>query len=215
MLYVILIIGLLLVAITLLRIRVRFELSRDERLLFVGLGRSGHEQDFVARVGWIKLFGMRVKTLRPEEKKEPTVKSAKKKKKPEKKKTERQRSIKDGLAMVPGVFRALNNYLWSLIRSVRVEELDGEIEAGFDSPDTTGQAYGYYQAALATVPSVAGRLRFTPDWSGPSFNGSARVALAIPLYKIILRTIVLIFKLPLRKLVKLAIGRKKGDQDVQ
>jgi len=216
MLYVILTIVLLVAAVTLLRIRIRFELSRDKRLMFVGLGRTGHEQDFVARVGRIRLFGVTVKALPGVEKKEgkPKVKPAREKK-PKKKKPARKRSIGDFLGVAPGVFSAAANYLWSLVKSIKVEELDGEIEAGFESPDQTGQVFGYYQAALAMAPSVVGRLQFTPDWTGQSFNGSARVALAIPLYKIILRTMVLIFKLPLRKLIKLAIGKKKGDQDVQ
>lgn len=216
MLYVILIIVLLMAAVTLLRIRIRFELTPDRRLLFVGLGRTGHEQDFVARVGRIKLFGVAVKTISGVEKKEAEPeKKPDREKKPKKKKPGRKRSMGQLLGVVPGVLSAVGNYMWSLVKSIKVEELHGEIVAGFDSPDATGQAFGYYQAALAMAPSVVGRVQFRPDWTGQSFGGSARVALAIPLYRIILRTIVLIFKLPLRKLIKLAIGKKKGDQDVQ
>jgi len=213
MIYVLVIIVLLLVALTLLRLRVRLTLSGPERSLFVGLGHSGREQDLVKRTGRLKLFGVNVVTLRPPEKKK--VKPKKKKEAKPKKKPARKRPLGDFVRLIPDLFRAASGYFFSLIKSVEIEELEGEIEAGFDTPDITGQVYGYYQAALATVPSIGKRFRFTPDFSGPSFDGAARVALAIPLYRIILRTAALLFRLPLRKIIKLAIGRKKGDQDVQ
>jgi len=62
---------------------------------------------------------------------------------------------------------------------------------------------------------VVGRVQFIPDWIGPSFSGTARVSVAIPVYKLLLRTIVLTYRLPLRDLLKLAIRKKKGVSDVQ
>ena len=70
-------------------------------------------------------------------------------------------------------------------------------------------------AALGAVPAIAGRFRYIPRWDQQYFGGSVRLSLAIPVYRIALRTIVFIYKLPLRDLIKLAIGKKKGDQDVQ
>jgi hypothetical protein len=109
---------------------------------------------------------------------------------------------------------ALWGYFVSILKSVAVEEAQGEIEAGFDEPDITGRVFGYYQAALGMVPSVVGRVAFVPDWTGASFSASMRLSLALPLYKLIWRTLVLIARLPLRELVKLAIGKKRGDEDV-
>ena len=109
--------------------------------------------------------------------------------------------------------------LWSfsagILRNIAIEEAQGEIRAGFDSPDLTGIAFGYYSAAAAAVPAMAGRLRFTPDWQGPSFAGKARLTVALPLYRLAARTIVLLFRLPLREMIKVAIGKKKGGQDGQ
>lgn len=214
MLYVLITIVLLLVAVTVLRVRARLVLDRGQRTFFVGLGRSGREQDLLAGTGRLKLFGINVATLGPakREKAKPKEKPVAK---PKKKKTPRKRSAYDFVRLIPDLFRAVTGYFISLVRSIEVEQLEGEIEAGFDSPDITGQVYGYYTAAMATVPAVAGRFKFTPDFSGPSFDGSARVSLAIPLYRILLRTAALLIDLPLRKIIKLAIGRKKGDQDVQ
>jgi len=210
MLYIIVTIVLLLAALTLLRLRVRLALSGRERLVFVGLGRSGHEKDLIKHTGRLKLFGINVVTLKPP--KEKKVKPEKKKEpKPKKKKPSRKRPLGDFLRLIPGVLQAVSGYFWSLVQSVEIEQLEGDVEAGFETPDVTGQVYGYYQAAVASVPSIGRRLSFTPDFTGPSFDGSARVALAIPLYRILLRTVALLFRLPLRKIIKLAIGRKKGD----
>ncbi len=213
MLYVLSAIVLIVVAVMLLRFRIRLDLSKEHRLLFVGLGRSGHEHDFASGTGTVRLFGLNIKSIKPEREK-PKDKPKPAKKPKVKKKSTRRRSIADMLRVVPSVGRAVTGYFYSLLKSFTVEKLEGEIEAGFETPDLTGQAYGFYQAAVGAVPGIAGRLRYIPDWEGPSFSGAAKVSVAIPLYRVFVRTIVLIFKLPLRDLIKLAIGTKKGDQDV-
>jgi hypothetical protein len=200
----------------LLRLRFRLEFSDRRRAIFAGLGRTGWAFDFTSRRGSLKLAGFTVKELEAAEKKkvkpEPEPKPPPK---PKKKRAKRERPIGDMLRVAPKVMKAVASYGLSLLRALRLEELDGEIKAGFDQPDLTGTAYGYYQAAAATLPGIGDRFRYRPDWDGPSLAGSARVAVAIPLYSIVVSTVVLILKLPLRDLIKLAIGKKKGDQDVQ
>ncbi|MEW6411971.1 MAG: hypothetical protein AB1483_05790 [Candidatus Zixiibacteriota bacterium] len=224
MLYFLLTLLILFVALMLLRVRVRVHLSPKRRLLFVGLGRSGPEFDFVRREGKIKLFGMNIKTIdlaegktagakKPAKEKRESKEKLQKKQKPEK--AGRQRPVRDFLKVLPPVASAAFGYLISLLRSIIIEQLEGEIEAGFDTPDVTGTVFGYYQAALGAVPAIAGRFRYIPRWDQQYFGGSVRLSLAIPVYRIALRTIVFIYKLPLRDLIKLAIGKKKGDQDVQ
>ncbi len=213
----IIILALLLAAILLLRIRVRFELGSDRRLLFVGLGRSGPEYDFVRRVQSFLLFGRRIKSTpmkKADKAAEPKLEARPEdKKKPPAKKARRVRPFGDSLRAVPEVSRALWRYSIGLLKSIVVEELEADVEAGFYEPDLTGQLFGYYQAALAAVPSVVGRVRYTPDWTGASFAGQARVAVALPLHRLLYRTLILIGQLPLRRLIKLAIGRKRGGQD--
>ncbi len=217
MLYVLLIVILLVAAVMLLRLRFRLEFSDRRRAVFAGLGRTGWAFDFESRQSSLKLAGLTVAKLKTEDEKKarpkPEPKASRKKKK--KKKTKRKRPLGDVLRVAPKVMKAAASYGLSLLRALRLEELDGEIKAGFDQPDLTGTAYGYYQAAAAAVPGMGHRFRFQPDWDGPSLGGSARVAVAIPLYRIVVSTLVLILKLPLRDLIKLAIGKKKGDQDVQ
>ena len=206
----IIIIALLLAAICLLRLRLRFELGSDRRLLFVGLGRSGPEYDFVRRIQSFMLFGQRIKST-PMKKVEKAAEP-----KPEAQPREKARRVRpfgDILKAVPDVSRALWRYSIELLKSIAVEELEADVEAGFYEPDLTGQLFGYYQAALAAAPSVVGRVRFTPDWIGASFAGQARVAVALPLYRLLYRTLILIGQLPLRRLIKLAIGKKRGGQD--
>ena len=216
MLYIILILFVITGAFLLLNFRIRFQIGHGRRLLFVGLGRSGPQFDYAAGVGRIKLCGLNIRTFALGEKAEAVPKKkppkprdlAKKKKKPS-----RKRSLRDMAGVLPAVLKAVWLWFISLLKAAAIEELEGEIEAGFDSPDLTGTAFGYYQAAIAAVPGVASRVRFTPDWTGPSFAGSARGSVALPLYKIAGRTIQMIFRLPLRDLIKLAIGKKRGGQD--
>lgn len=213
----IIILALLMAAICLLRVRVRFELGGDRRLLFVGLGRSGPEFDFVRRVQSFKLFGRCIRSApmkKVDKAAEPKLEvHTEDKEKPPRKKARRVRPIGDILRAVPDVSCALWRYSIGLLKSVMIEELEADVEAGFEQPDLTGQLFGYYQAALAAAPSVVGRVSYTPDWTGASLSGQARVAVALPLYRLLYRTLVLIGQLPLRRLIKLAIGKKRGGQD--
>ncbi len=211
----IVIIALLLAAILLLRLRVRFELGGDRRSLFVGLGRTGREYDYLRRVRSVRVLGFRVSSSPLDEKK------ARKPEQPEKKspseqpprKPGRKRPLRDILRILPECSKGLYGYAVGVLRSLIIEHLEAEIKGGFAAPDLTGQAFGYYQAALAAAPAVVGRVRFTPDWTGPSLSGSARVSVALPLYLLLYRSLVLVAGLPLRQIVKLAIGKKRGDQD--
>lgn len=219
MLYALIFIALAMVAVLLLRLRVRIELeNRSRRILFAGLGRTGVDLDFMDRRGTLRLAGIPLRGFdldrrkaRPDESEKKKPKKAKKEARP----SRRTRSISDALLIAPAVLSAVGSYLLGLIRDAVVEEADGKIEGGFDQPDLTGISYGYYQAAAAAVPAIGQRFRFVPDWTGPSFSGAARFAVAIPVYRLVWRTLLLAKDLPLRKLVKLAIGKKKGGQDGQ
>ena len=213
MIYFAIAIIVLLVAVLLLRLRFLVVLSQERRTLAVQIGRSGPEIDLAKRRGLIKLFGYSVKRfdLQRGAKKEP--KKAAKPLAPKKEKPSRKRSWRNMAAIFPQVTEALWYYTVGLIRSSRVEVFEAEIEAGLPEPHQTGQLFGYYQAAVAALPSALNRVAFTPDWSGASFFGSARVAVAVPLYMLVFRTVLLAKDLPLRKIYKLAIGQKRGASD--
>ena len=215
MLYIVLIILLIAAVILTLRLRLRLLISRQQRLLFVGLGRTGPEFDLATRRGVIRICGLTVKTLTPEDRAKARETPKKKPKKKEKKPSRRQRRPSDILRLVPSVSKAVWGYLISLLRSVSVEYLEGEIDAGFESPDMTGTVFGYYQAAIGVVPSAGRHFRFRPNWDGPAFEGNFRASFALPLYALVWNTVVLVFKLPLRQIIKVAIGRKKGGQSGQ
>ncbi len=215
----IILVGLFLViAVTLpllLRLRLRAQWGTKRRLVFVGLGRSGPEVDLAKKMGAFKMFGITLKrfSLKSEPEKEDETKKKPKAKKA--RKPRRQRSWSQVRELVPVVARESGSFLKRILSAVVIEELQGEVRAGFDSPSDTGTAYGYYQAAVAAAPSVVGRVRFEPVWEGASFAGSAKVAVALPLYKLVWRIIVLALRLPLREIYKLAIGTRKGGHDVQ
>ncbi len=221
MLYLLILILVAGTVVLLLRMRVRCTIDGDDRRLFVGLGRSGGEFDFVKGRGVFKLFGLRVKDFdlarkapaEVREKPEPEEKPEAEKKP----RTERVRSRKRVLEVAKKSLRPSWDYLVGLLRSLILEEMHGTIRGGFDSPDLTGQAYGYYQAAIGAVPALAGRVSYVPDFTGQSFSGDFRMSVALPVYRLVYRTTRYLFALPLRKLIKLAIGTKerdKGEQDV-
>jgi hypothetical protein len=216
MYYLFLIMFVLLTLVMIVRIRVRFHFGSGQRLLFVGLGRTGPEFDLAARVGCLKLCGLNIKRFPLDRAK---AKPPKKMKPPKEKTLSRKKTRRPTLSqlktVVPAVAKAAWAYFRGLLKAVIVEELQGEITGGFASPDVTGTVFGYYQAALAAVPAVAGRVTYIPDWTGPSFSGVVRGSVALPIYKLVFLTIRLVFELPLKQLLKLAIGRKKGGQDGQ
>jgi hypothetical protein len=219
MLYVLLILMAVVTATLLLRVRIRFEFGDSAMRLFVGLGRSGSEFNFARQVGFVKLCGRNIKRF--EIGKTPKKKPKKEPKKPKKKKAakapskQRRISFHELAGVLPKCVGPLWGFLMSLLKTTNVEELDGRIEAGFSEPHLTGTVFGYYQAALSAAPDVVGRVRYIPDWTGASFSGWGRVALALPLYFLAGRTVVLLWRLPLREIIKLAIGKKKGESDVQ
>ncbi len=189
--------------ITLLHIRLRAVIESNRKTLFVGLGRTGVLTNFTESTSSIIIAGRTVKTtvITKKEKPEPI------KQKPAKKST-RARPIKDILAIIPDTFLAVSKYFYSILKSLTIEEFEVEINAGFPEPHLTGIAYGYYHAAIAAVPGIGKHFKFVPDWNESSISGGVKTTVSIPLYKIIYSTIVMVFQLPLRKLTKLAIGRK-------
>jgi hypothetical protein len=217
MIYVIAILVLLSGAVMLLRVRLRFHVANDQRLLFVGLGRSGSEVDFRTGTGVIKLFGLRIRAFSVSRKRRPPVpaEAAAEKEKRKGKKVRRVRSMTDIVAVLRQSAKPSWQYLADLVRSSSVEELEGNVVGGFESPDLTGQAYGWYQALTGAVPVLAGRFTYEPDWNGASFAGALRVSVGLPLYLLLFHSMLYTFRLPLRKIIKLAIGRKEGEQDVK
>lgn len=231
-LYILLAVVLIITAILMLRLRVRARLDSNHRLLFVGLGRSGPEMDFVKQEGVFKLFGITIKHFKmgeeekqkeerekreeQEGKEKPSEEAAAAKKQPKKPgRIRRLGSRRELMDFARTVISATWKYLVETVKSLIVEQFEGEIEGGFDSPHLTGEAYGYYQAIIGAVPALAGRFNYIPDWNGPSLTGSLRVSVALPLYRFAYQTLRYWLRLPLRKIIKLAIGKKKGEQDVK
>jgi hypothetical protein len=212
-LILILILTALLTAFLLLRLRVRVDLSRNRRLMFVGLGRSGPEMDFAHGTGLIRLFGVRIGSfsLKSKKKAEAAVESVPLETgaKRSEKKPARQRSVRDFVSMSPKVVSAVWRFLAEVVKAAAVEQCEGELRAGFEQPHLTGQAFGYYHALVGAVPAI-GRFQFVPDWTGASFSAELRFAVAVPMYAIAYRTIILMFQLPIRRLIRFARGKKKG-----
>jgi len=205
------------VALLLVRLRLQVEISPERRIVFVGLGRTGPEIDFVRREIQIRLSGLRIKRF-PFRRQVVRVKTAGTEESQARigePSSKRSRSARAGLDILPQCLGALWSYFVGLLQAAIIEQAEGEIEAGFDAPHVTGQVYGCYQAALAIAPALVGRFQYTPVWTGSSFSGALRVTIAWPIYRLFWQTMLLIWRLPIRKFVKLAIGEKKGDKHVK
>ncbi len=207
MLYLLLILTALAVGVLMLHLRLRLEYSDEQRILFVGLGRSGPEADFIGRVVRIRLCGVTIRTvaMTAPGKIRATIRT-------EKPRSARHRRFDIGgwLDALPQIAGAMWAYFVRLLRATIIERAEGEIRGGFDTPDVTGQVYGYYQAALAAVPSVARRIRYTPDWTGASFAATVRFSASLPMYRLVWSTLVLLWQLPIVKIVRLVRNNEKG-----
>ena len=206
LIYIFLIFVLIIAAILMLHIRIRFIWGNDKKLLFVGLGRSGPELDFNSKKGRLHLFNIKIKEFSIAKKIEKEKEKPDKPKRIETDKPKKHRSIKDMLSMFPVLITEIFQYMMNILSSLIVEELEADIEGGFDAPHITGQVFGYYQAALAAVPGVMNHIRYYPDWTGSLLMASAKATVSLPLYKLVWCTIVLLWRLPLRDIYKLAIG---------
>lgn len=154
LIYILIFLSVIIIVILLLNLRLCIRLSKKEKILFAGLGRSGSEFDFTSKKGNLKLFGINLKQFDFKVKDDKYKKKKEKKKKSERKSV-RTRSFSDFLKFLPQAFIAFKQFIISTFKSVVVEELDGEIKAGFESPHITGHIYGYYQAVSAIVPNFS------------------------------------------------------------
>ncbi len=213
MIYMITVLIIIIILTLLLKLRLKLQLEDATKIAFFGLGRSGISYDFNLHQMTLFLFGKKIKELSTQTKTEKKTEVKKTSQEPNKEKPKRVRPLKDILALIPKSSKALYTYSISILKSIVVEELEGQVTAGFDSPDITGQFFGYYQAAYYAVPSVVGRVQYQPNWTEASFDANLRASVAIPLYKIMYRSIILFFSLPLRDIIKITIGRKERSHD--
>ncbi|MCK4301946.1 MAG: hypothetical protein KAW91_04200, partial [candidate division Zixibacteria bacterium] len=100
------------VAVWLLRLRVQLEISNDRRSLFVGLGRTGREYDYLRRVRSVRVLGFRVSSSPIDEKKagKPERPEKKSTTKPPPGKPGRKRPLRDILRILPECSKALWGY---------------------------------------------------------------------------------------------------------
>ena len=223
MLWIVIIVAILLLPLLLLALQLRFRLVLDEsrQFCFFGLGRSGARLDFRRGLAVFSLSRFPVRRVRFGF---PTIRRPKAKKADDtgatkgKKKDTRPAplfTLQDILEVGPQATIELVRYSIQLVRDSRVEELRADIQAGFDSPDLTGRVFGYYQAAAGALPATYQHVVFTPDWTGESLRGAFRCSVALPLYRLVYRTLGLAWRLPIKKIVKIVRGNKKGDRDVK
>ncbi|NOY89222.1 MAG: hypothetical protein GXO93_07540 [FCB group bacterium] len=205
MLYLLAILLIVLALLLISKIRIKAIIKPDGKTLFVGLGHIGTEYDFISKKSVFKIFKLKIKLRKKIEKIKKTPKT--------KPKAKKKKITWNFIKQMAKHSQAIWQYLSSLVKSVTIEKLEGKIVGGFERPDLTGIMFGYYQATMAIAPQISKRFQFVPDWQGNSWQATLQASLAIPFYKFMFHTLSLILKLPLRELLKVAIGKKKGAQD--
>jgi hypothetical protein len=210
------------VSILLLRIRIGCDLGPERKFVFARIGRSGSEYDFTTKKMIIRLFGLRIKEFTMSRGNKPETGAAPKEtefgteaspEKPESKpKGNRVRPLGLLVEIVGESSKALWHFVVAILKGIIVEEAQGELTIGFDSPNVTGKAFGYYHAVAWAAPSLTNRISVTPVFTGKVMTGKARVTLALPVYVLAYRTGKLLVQMPLRKIIRYSRGIQKGAE---
>jgi hypothetical protein len=183
--------------ILLLRIRLRFRWEKGERELYVGILGTGLRWNLRGMTEWL-LLGYSVRRREAGEEDSPPEDPEDEPAAPGVRKSLRQLRLWGPLArpVISAAVRA-GSHLW---RGTRVEQLEGEVDAGFDDPATTGMAYGWLQAVSAVTPTIFRRLEVRPVWDRAAFSASMRASAAVPLYRLVSSGWILLRRLPLVRL---------------
>ncbi len=199
----------LLVTMLFIRLRVRLILNEERSIFFAGYGRTGYEYDFETETEAIKLFGFPVKQLAK------TKEQSKPKQEPQQQRTlavyktgygilkNRGQELRQIVAIFPTTGKAVLRFGWEVFRRLEIEEIRLHITAGFDSPDLTGRAVGWYYTIVGAMTSLRGKLLFTPIWDRPALDASGRLSIAIPVYKLIGPFVRLIRDIPWKQIISL------------
>lgn len=189
-----------------LNLRVRLAISDQERRLRVVIAGTGADLDFIGGAGRLLLFGLPVGSFSL---------AGGAPKPPRKSGSGRERALVDLLEAAADSSIGVWAFVVGLLRATSIDELDGDVVAGFENPALTGQLFGYYSAVVGVAPWIERRLRCVPDWTGGGIRGSIRLAVAVPLADLCWLVLLLVVRLPWVQLVRIAIGNKKGTADVE
>ena len=91
--------------------------------------------------------------------------------------------------------------------------LDMNLSGGMWSPDLTGQLFGLVQACRS-IPSNSLSLSFHPDFSEDRLHGTIAAGTVFRIYRIINQLLIFIWRLPIKKLLKLYRNYRKETGDV-
>lgn len=91
--------------------------------------------------------------------------------------------------------------------------LDVDLTGGFQSPDITGQVYGLVQVGRS-IPSDALSLAYDPDFTADRIQGTITIGSVLKAYKLIILLIIIAWRLPKIKLIKMYRKFKKGGRHV-
>jgi|GEM_PF-2351212 len=108
---------------------------------------------------------------------------------------------------------ALGLFARRLVLSTDRYYLDMNLSGGMWSPDLTGQLYGLVQACNS-IPSNSLSLSFQPDFTEDRLHGTIAAGTVFRIYRMINQLLIFIWRLPIRKLIKLYRNYRKETGDV-
>ena len=97
---------------------------------------------------------------------------------------------------------ALGLFAKNLALSIERYYLDMNLSGGLRSPDLTGQFFGLVQACRS-IPTDSLSLSFYPSFTNDELRGTVDVGIVFRIYKIINQVMILFWRLPLIKLLKI------------
>ena len=226
-LYILLIVLGLFTLLLLLRLRLRVYIDDGRRLISFSYATARIEANIRENEGTASFLGITLRRF-------PLVKDESEKKKKQGKKEEAEQengpgplrklarsfrekkgrlTVIDLLAVAPQITWAHARLFADIFGDTTVEQLDVDIEGGFEYPHLTGQMLGYYHALVGAVPMGPVRISYVPDWDGAPFTGSVRASLALPLYRLLYRLLRYLFRLPIMNIVKRMRRNRKGESN--
>jgi hypothetical protein len=112
------------------------------------------------------------------------------------------------LPIVAKLISEVLNFAGRIIRAPQCS-LKADLAGGTPEPDLTGEIYGAYQAIRFALPQSVS-LSYRPDFTVEKFTGTVELGLAVRIIKLIKETLVLFFRLPIIKLIKIYRKLRKG-----
>lgn len=119
------------------------------------------------------------------------------------------------IGLLFGIVSEFFGFLGRLFKAPDRYFVRAELSGGLSEPDITGELYGAYQAIMAIMPGSI-KVDYRPDFISGNISGTVKVGFVVRLINVLKEFVVLIFRLPIIRIIKLyrKIKAKNGGSNV-